>query len=106
MSGADGGDMTGLHSFTIGDLGVFIGTLGSVVTGILVVLQHSRCKRIKLCCCECDRDIENAPDGSKEKGPVAQANEEIEKLTQEKNKPQLLPPPVPDEIKEIIKDAV
>jgi hypothetical protein len=102
MSGADGGEMTGLHSFTIGDLGVFIGTLGSVVTGILVVLQHSRCKRIKLCCCECDRDIENLPLDKIKKGPVAQANEEIEKLTQEKNKP----PPIPDEVKEVIKDAI
>tara|TARA_R100000654_G_scaffold58722_2_gene85404 strand:- start:667 stop:987 length:321 start_codon:yes stop_codon:yes gene_type:complete len=101
MSGADGGEMTGLHSFTIGDLGVFIGTLGSVVTGILVVLQHSRCKRIKLCCCECDRDVENLPLDKVKKGPVAQANEEIDKLTREKNKPTT----VVEDIKEVIKDA-
>ena len=51
---------TGLSGFTIGDLGVFIGTLGSVITGILIALQHSKCKNIK--CgwggCSCDRDLE------------------------------------------------
>lgn len=48
---------TGLGSFTIGDLGVFIGTLGGVITSILIVLQKSHCKKIKFCCWECDRDI-------------------------------------------------
>ena len=92
MSGADGGVMeTGLHSYTIGDLGVFIGTLGSVVTGILVVLQHSKCKRIKCCGCECERDLtEGMP-----------KTEETKKLTQGKKKPT----PVESEVEEIIKDA-
>ena len=48
---------SGLGSFTIGDLGVFIGTLGGVITSILIVLQKSHCKKIKFCCWECDRDI-------------------------------------------------
>lgn len=47
--------MGGLSAFTIGDLGVFIGTIGSVITGILIALQSSRCKKIKCCGCECDR---------------------------------------------------
>lgn len=47
--------MGGLNDFTIGDLGVFIGTIGSVITGILIALQSSRCKKIKCCGCECDR---------------------------------------------------
>ena len=89
MSGADGIMETGLHSFTIGDLGVFIGTLGSVVTGILVVLQHSKCKRIKCCGCECERDLTEIK------------KEEIKKLTQGKKKPT----PVESEVEEIIKDA-
>ena len=45
-----------LSDYTIGDLGVFIGTIGSVVTGILIVMQKSRCNKIKLCGCECDRE--------------------------------------------------
>tara|TARA_R110000824_G_scaffold53444_3_gene147962 strand:+ start:605 stop:964 length:360 start_codon:yes stop_codon:yes gene_type:complete len=48
---------SGLGSFTIGDLGVFIGTLGGVITSILIVLQKSHCIRIKFCCWECDRDV-------------------------------------------------
>lgn len=91
MSGADGIMETGLHSYTIGDLGVFIGTLGSVVTGILVVLQHSKCKRIRCCGCECERDLtEGMP-----------KTEETKKLTQGKKKPT----PAESEVEEIIKDA-
>jgi len=65
---------TGLGSFTIGDLGVFIGTLGGVITSILIVLQKSHCKKIKFCCWECDRDTSQIPDESL--GPVGQANAE------------------------------
>ena len=46
----------GLGAFTIGDLGVFIGTIGGVVTSILIVLQKSRCKKIRCCGLQCDRD--------------------------------------------------
>lgn len=72
---------TGLSGFTIGDLGVFIGTLGSVITGILIALQHSKCKKIKCCGCECDRDVEreNAEEADNER-PAAEANEERERL--------------------------
>ncbi len=49
----------GLGAFTIGDLGVFIGTIGGVVTSILIVLQKSRCKKIKCCGLSCDRDPAN-----------------------------------------------
>ena len=35
-----------MQDFTIGDLGVFIGTVGGVVTSILIILQKSRCKSI------------------------------------------------------------
>ena len=53
---------TGLGAFTIGDLGVFIGTLGGVITSILIVLQKSHCKKIKLCCLECERNDPTATD--------------------------------------------
>jgi hypothetical protein len=44
----------GLGAFTIGDLGVFIGTIGGVITSILIVLQKSKCKSICWGCCERD----------------------------------------------------
>tara|TARA_R110002020_G_scaffold1470_1_gene6647 strand:+ start:265 stop:531 length:267 start_codon:yes stop_codon:yes gene_type:complete len=66
---------TGLSGFTIGDLGVFIGTLGSVITGILIALQHSKCKNIK--CgwggCSCDRDLEAGQADAVGAAPVAPA---------------------------------
>jgi len=70
---------TGLSGFTIGDLGVFIGTLGSVITGILIALQHSKCKNIK--CgwggCSCDRDLEAGDAvGAAPAAPAAQADAE------------------------------
>ena len=74
---------TGLSGFTIGDLGVFIGTLGSVITGILIALQHSKCKKIKCCGCECDRDVERenaAEEANANERPAAEANEERERL--------------------------
>ena len=70
---------SGLGAFTIGDLGVFIGTLGGVITSILIVLQKSHCKKIKLCCLECERnDPMEDPQVPKPVGdkPVSQANEE------------------------------
>ena len=45
-----------MRDFTIGDLGVFIGTIGGVVTSILIVLQKSSCLKIKCCGFECIRD--------------------------------------------------
>ena len=46
-----------MQEFTIGDVGVFIGTIGGVVTSILIVLQKSKCKNIKCCGASCDRKI-------------------------------------------------
>ena len=45
-----------MQDFTIGDLGVFIGTVGGVITSILIVLQKSHCKKIKFCSWECISD--------------------------------------------------
>ena len=58
---------SGLGAFTIGDLGVFIGTLGGVITSILIVLQKSHCKKIKFLCWECER---NDPLEDPERPPV------------------------------------
>ena len=38
------------------DLGVFLGVVGGIVTSILLTIQKSKCKNIKCCGCECDRD--------------------------------------------------
>ena len=46
-----------MQDFTIGDLGVFIGTIGGVVTSVLIVLQKSKCKKINCGCCSCEREI-------------------------------------------------
>ena len=45
-----------MEEFTIGDLGVFLGTVGGVITSILIILQKSHCKKIKICCFECVRN--------------------------------------------------
>lgn len=90
---------SGLGSFTIGDLGVFIGTLGGVITSILIVLQKSHCKKIKLCCMECERndptiaDIEVPKPVNK---PVAQANEERARLQEQQPSSQPEPEPEPE----------
>ena len=57
-----------MKDFTIGDLGVFIGTIGGVVTGILIVLQKSSCLKIKCCGFECIRDPALVKKHIKEKG--------------------------------------
>ena len=51
-------DDEGMSGFTIGDLGVFIGTLGGVITSILIVLQKSKCRKINCCCFSCERDVD------------------------------------------------
>ena len=40
----------------VSDLGVFLGVVGGIVTSILLTIQKSKCKNIKCCGCECDRD--------------------------------------------------
>lgn len=57
-----------MRDFTIGDLGVFIGTIGGVVTSILIVLQKSSCLKIKCCGMECIRDPALVKKHIKEKG--------------------------------------
>ena len=45
-----------METFTLSDLGVFLGVVGGIVTSILLTIQESKCKNIKCCGCECDRD--------------------------------------------------
>ena len=46
-----------MQSFTLSDLGVFLGVLGGIITTLLLTVQKSKCRHIKSPCgCECDRD--------------------------------------------------
>jgi len=70
-----------MEDFTIGDLGVFIGTIGGVLTSILIVLQKSSCLKIKCCGFECVRDPKLVKKHLKEQGepdtPKAKENLEL-----------------------------
>ena len=45
-----------METFTLSDLGVFLGVVGGIITSILLTIQKSKCKNIKCCGCQCDRD--------------------------------------------------
>jgi len=85
----------GMSGFTIGDLGVFIGTLGGVITSILIVLQKSKCRRINCCCFSCERDVDTTEPKKKED------KKEIEDKKEESNKGEVLNPPTKNPIEEI-----
>eukprot|EP01043_Picozoa_sp_COSAG02_P005152 COSAG02_NODE_138_length_34440_cov_16.694368_15_plen_122_part_00 len=48
--------LTYMEEFTLGELGVFLGAVGGIMTSVLLAIQKSKCKNIKCCGCECDRD--------------------------------------------------
>ena len=54
-----------MQTFTLSDLGVFLGVLGGILTTLLLTIQKSKCKHIKCCGCECDRD-RTEPDAPEE----------------------------------------
>ena len=45
-----------MEEFTLSELGVFLGVVGGIMTSVLLTIQKSKCKNIKCCGCECDRD--------------------------------------------------
>ena len=45
-----------MKEFTLSELGVFLGVVGGIVTSVLLTIQKSKCKNIKCCGGECDRD--------------------------------------------------
>jgi len=83
----------GMSGFTIGDLGVFIGTLGGVITSILIVLQKSKCRKINCCCFNCERDIDTTEPKKKE--------DKIEDKKEEPKTPAPQNPPTMNPIEEI-----
>ena len=45
-----------MEEFTLAGLGVFLGVVGGILTSILLAIQKSKCRTIKCCGCECNRD--------------------------------------------------
>ena len=78
-----------MQDFTIGDLGVFIGTIGGVVTSILVIIQKSRCVKIDFCGCHCVRDINELKKEERIKKEKDNLNNTIEEQFQELEKKKL-----------------
>ena len=50
-----------MEVFTLAELGVFIGILGSVITTLILTLQKSKCETIDLCKCMCKRKLTDTP---------------------------------------------
>jgi len=46
-----------METFTMAELGVFIGILGGVITTLLLTIQKSKCETIDLRRCMCSRVI-------------------------------------------------
>ena len=73
-----------MQDFTIGDLGVFIGTIGGVITSILVIIQKSKCIKLDFCGCHCIRDINELKKEERDKKEKDELNntidEQIEQL--------------------------
>ena len=57
-----------METFTLADLGVFLGVVGGILTSLLLTIQKSKCKNIKCCGCECDREVRNRPPSMPETG--------------------------------------
>ena len=75
-----------MQDFTIGDLGVFIGTIGGVLTSVLVIIQKSRCVKIDFCGCHCVRDINELKKEERIKKEKDNLNNTIEEQFQELEK--------------------
>ena len=76
-----------MQDFTIGDLGVFIGTIGGVITSILVIIQKSKCIKLDFLCCHCIRDINELKKEERNKKEKEDLNNTIdEQIEQLQNK--------------------
>ena len=75
-----------MQDFTIGDLGVFIGTIGGVITSILVIIQKSKCIKLDFCGCHCIRDINELKKEERDKKEKEQLNNTIDEHIEELQK--------------------
>ena len=55
-----------METFTLAELGVFLGVVGGIITSLLLTIQKSKCKNIKCCCLQCERDLTLKTTASKE----------------------------------------
>jgi hypothetical protein len=46
-----------MQTFTIAELGVFLGVLGGVMTSLILTFQKSKCNEIKCCGCSVKRKV-------------------------------------------------
>ena len=75
-----------MQDFTIGDLGVFIGTIGGVITSILVIIQKSKFIKLDFCGCHCIRDINELKKEERDKKDKEQLNNTIDEHIEELQK--------------------
>ena len=75
-----------MQDFTIGDLGVFIGTIGGVITSILVIIQKSKCIKLDFCGCHCIRDINELKKEERNKKEKEDLNNTIDEQIEELQK--------------------
>ena len=75
-----------MQDFTIGDLGVFIGTIGGVITSILVIIQKSKCIKLDFCGCHCIRDINELKKEERDKKEKEDLNNTIDEHIEELQK--------------------
>ena len=47
-----------MKDFTMAEFGVFLGVIGGVLTSLILTVQKSRCKNIKCCGMECERQVQ------------------------------------------------
>ena len=75
-----------MQDFTIGDLGVFIGTIGGVITSILVIIQKSKCIKLDFLCCHCIRDINELKKEERNKNEKDELNNTIDEQVEQLQK--------------------
>ena len=51
-----------IESFSLSELGIFIGAVCAALSGVVYSVQKSRCNMIKCGCIECDRNVLDTPD--------------------------------------------
>ena len=53
-----------MQEFTLAELGLFIGSIGTVITGLIFAVQKSRCEQISVCggLFKCARKLKEDPE--------------------------------------------
>ena len=53
-----------LKSFSLDQLGLFVGTVIGALALLIKAIQHSKCKKIECCGCKIDREVDVVDDNS------------------------------------------